>query len=338
MTSKTIRCSNWDNIYAKKFFSYIPNCTNDNASAILIFQCKFKKNTITELDFSRLTSSSHDTLSGYKNLFDDLIQCFDNSVLFKNVLSGQKEQKYIECQCLSENVLSFDTGGCDDSDDCEYVCTPVVIHADTLWNNRLLIPTEIDSRGETTSWNYQIFTLGCLDGAGEMCNGTLLESHIKMENLSLDRENDSDLKLLLPTLKRILINNDNHENHNIHLYTILSNFDKESSICKSNGNNRTFYGGDGCEFIDRTLLQMVRYHTYGFKTFPLVNGCFLTLPEQPDTPLYFGGKNSRILFMQKTNCITVKTPNSIYYIHLDSLPIIINSNRLSHVVLQRDPF
>lgn len=52
--------------------------------------------------------------------------------------------------------------------------------------------------------------------------------------------------------------------------------------------DRFYMGGDGAIFRDKTRLRIVQYEARGLRTFPLVNGAFLTSPDCCD-PFHFGG-------------------------------------------------
>lgn len=51
---------------------------------------------------------------------------------------------------------------------------------------------------------------------------------------------------------------------------------------------RIYLGGDGSVFRDKTRLRIVQYFPCGLRTFPVVNGAYLTSPGEP-APFHFGG-------------------------------------------------
>lgn len=56
--------------------------------------------------------------------------------------------------------------------------------------------------------------------------------------------------------------------------------------------SRLYVAGDGTCFHDETRLRVVQFVPYGLRTFPLVNGAYLTTPGDTE-PFHFGGTTCR---------------------------------------------
>lgn len=53
---------------------------------------------------------------------------------------------------------------------------------------------------------------------------------------------------------------------------------------------RLYIGGDGSLFHDKTRLRIVQFVPTGLRTYPMINGAYLTNPGEAD-PFHFGGSN-----------------------------------------------
>lgn len=73
-----------------------------------------------------------------------------------------------------------------------------------------------------------------------------------------------------------------------------------------------FLAPDGTVFLDLTKLRIIRYHTYGFNTMVIINGCFLTNEDSLNEPVYFSGKS--FIFKEKGDCIEMIENSKYTYI------------------------
>lgn len=78
---------------------------------------------------------------------------------------------------------------------------------------------------------------------------------------------------------------------NLHMFTHQGTHPNSDVFFMSSStscDNRLYLGGDGALFRDNTRLRIVQYYPCGLRTFPIINGAYLTSPGESD-PFHFGG-------------------------------------------------
>lgn len=78
---------------------------------------------------------------------------------------------------------------------------------------------------------------------------------------------------------------------NLHMFTHQGKHPNSDVFFMSSStprDSRLYLGGDGALFRDNTRLRIVQYYPCGLRTFPIINGAYLTSPGESD-PFHFGG-------------------------------------------------
>ena len=171
-------------------------------------------------------------------------------------------------------------------------------------DRRLFIPTKVNRADEEPGepkWDDIIFTVNTTDSGGSESGATRINTAFRWDligGFSFPQ---------IATIRRILTNVQ-QPNHDAFLPTQATDL-----------HAMPYIGGDGAIFEDRTNLRIVRFHSYGFQTLPVVNGCLLT-KEGQRAAYHFGG--SHIVFEEEPGRIKmiddVGRPTEIaFYIYPD---------------------
>lgn len=126
------------------------------------------------------------------------------------------------------------------------------------------------SNPDDISYNHTIFTVNTTLAAGVPPFTRCLHTAFRWDLVK---------DATFPTIERLhmFTHQGRHPNSDIYFASSLTRKD-----------DRVYLGGDGSIFRDNTRLRILQYYPCGLRTFPIINGAYLTSPGMAD-PFHFGG-------------------------------------------------
>ena len=159
------------------------------------------------------------------------------------------------------------------------VISPIAWTQDARDDKRIVLPTGYEGfENKIAKWNHIIYIANSDVGLELVHRTVSLNAVIRWDLLD-------DFKFPNFTGFRFIATNARQSCHDLWIPTTDTNTDGQTA----------HIGLDGTEFIDKTNLRVARFHNYGFKVMPIVNGCMLTPAGHGNTAYFFGGGAKMIL-------------------------------------------
>lgn len=301
----------------RKMFASLSRCGKEQ---ITVFQCRIE-NGPTHLIFPSLKGTRWISLDSYKDLFKDLSGLFSDTEFIsqtnplftaqpqmpksKEIIRNTNDllKKFPESDTVKEIVNFY-------GNEFEYVVVdidkdglnfPIAYAHASRADKRLFLPTRVKDLpgGQEPKWDDLIFTVNTTRSSGQSSPMPRLHTAFRwdlMEGFQFPQIN----------MIRRIVSNLPQPNHNFYMATLLTDL-----------NAIPYIGPEGTVFIDKTNLHIVRFESYGNRTLPMVNGCFLTQTGE-QTPYSFGG--TQCIFEEEKGRVKMTDDvgtelESVYYIY-----------------------